>query len=250
MGLGRAFLWDLIELKRSGALNGAKKIVEIGEQQIADNLMIAPELPEAYRLFDCRVPPVLEPVGANNFTHSAPDSLPFWMALGLERTAIDIEGQALKLDLNRDQVPSSIRGTFDFVVNAGTTEHIANQANAFEIVHDLTRVGGVMYHEVPAGGMIDHGLIAYQPRFFHLLSQFNDYELLFLRFTAWSSSPIPDYLQDPEHGEKSVMDCSLRVALRRRSKKPFVCPLDVRSFSQVASLANRATAKIKSIFRR
>ena len=180
MGLGRAFLWDLIELKRSGALNGAKNIIEIGAQQIADNLMIAPELPEAYELFNCRMPPVLEPVGGSNFTDSAPNSLPFWTALGLERTAIDIEGEALKLDLNRDQVPNSIRGAFDFVVNTGTTEHVANQANAFEIIHDLTRVGGVMYHEVPAGGMINHGLIAYQPRFFDTLSRFNDYETLFL----------------------------------------------------------------------
>jgi hypothetical protein len=245
MGLGHAFLRDLIELKRSGALHGAKNIIEIGAQQIADSLITAPELPEAYELFDCRMPPVLEPVGENNFTNLAPDSLPFWTALGLKRTAIDIEGEALKLDLNRDQVSSSLRGAFDFIVNTGTTEHVANQANAFEIVHDLTRVGGLMYHEVPAGGMINHGFIAYQPKFFHYLSRFNNYELLFLKFTAWCSSPIPDYLQDKDHGGNSVVDCGLRVALRKKSRDSFVCPLDVRT-----SLIKRATARAASIFRR
>src|SRR5262245_25910253 len=122
MGLGQAFLWDLIELKRSGALNGAKNVIEIGAQQISDKLITAPELPEVYDLFDCRVPPILESVGANNFTDAAPDSLPFWSALGLKRTAIDIEGEALKLDLNRDRVPFTLRGAFDLIVNTGTTE--------------------------------------------------------------------------------------------------------------------------------
>ena len=51
MGLGNVFLNDLIELKLKGALDGATRVMEIGAQQISDSLMIAPELPEAYRLF-------------------------------------------------------------------------------------------------------------------------------------------------------------------------------------------------------
>jgi hypothetical protein len=252
MGLGRAFLWDLIELKRRGVLDGARNVIEIGAQQIADNLMIAPELPEAYVLFGCASPPVLKPVGQENFTESAPSSDLFWMSLGFESTAIDIEGGAINLDLNLDKTPKFLRLAFDLVVNTGTTEHVANQSNAFAIIHDLARVGGLMYHEVPAGGMINHGLVAYQPRFFSLLAHFNDYELLFLKFTAWQSSPIPIELRDKDHGGDNVVDCGLRVALRKRHNRPFICPLDVRPMDVrtiKTTIFQRAASKAVSFFR-
>ena len=95
MGLGNVFLNDLIELKQKGALDGATRVMEIGAQQISDSLMIAPGLAEAYRLFGCTSPPVLTPVGTENFTKSAPSSAPFWSALGFARSAIDVEGDAL-----------------------------------------------------------------------------------------------------------------------------------------------------------
>ena len=40
MGLGRAFLDDLIELKRIGALRGARSVIEIGAQQLSDTLIL------------------------------------------------------------------------------------------------------------------------------------------------------------------------------------------------------------------
>src|SRR6202035_5207973 len=76
MGLGYVFLNDLIELKQKSALDGATGVMKIGAQQISDSLMIAPSLPEACRLFGCTPPPILTPVGTENFTKSAPSSAP------------------------------------------------------------------------------------------------------------------------------------------------------------------------------
>ena len=145
----------------------------------------------------------------------------------MQRSAIDVEGDAIRIDLNRGKVPRRLRGAFDLVVNAGTTEHVANQMNAFRIIHHLVRVGGVMYHELPAGGLIDHGLVGYQPKFFNMLANFNGYEALYIRFTAWGPAKIPEYLrkQNP-HGGDTVIDCSIRVALRKLHHLPFVCPFD------------------------
>lgn len=228
MGLGNVFLTDLIELKQTGALDGATRVMEIGAQQISDSLMLAPQLADAYRLFGCSNPPAMTPVGETNFTASAPSSAPFWAALGLQRSAIDVAGDAIPIDLNRGKVPRKLRGAFDLVVNTGTTEHVANQMNAFRIIHHLTRVGGIMYHEVPAGGMIDHGLVVYQPKFFNMLANFNGYEALYIRFTAWGPARIPDYLRNMNpYGGDSVIDCSIRVALRKLHNLPFVCPSDV-----------------------
>jgi hypothetical protein len=44
MGLGREFLRDLITLRRAGELEGARRVSEIGAQQLADSLIEAPEV--------------------------------------------------------------------------------------------------------------------------------------------------------------------------------------------------------------
>ena len=231
MGLGAAFLSDLAELKRSGELDGAHRVVEIGAQQLADSLVQSAELVEACRLFGCVKPLLLTPVGAKRFTAAAPFSDVFWSALGFEHTAIDIDGPAIPLDLNRDSVPDGLRGTFDLVINAGTTEHLANQENAFRVIHDLVRPGGLMYHEVPAGGLIDHGFISYQPKFFFWLCEQNDYKLVRFTMTESAHSPVPAHMRNlnrrfggamPEH----VPDWTLRVALRKRWDRPFFTPID------------------------
>jgi hypothetical protein len=244
MGLGLGFLRDLIELKNSGALESAKRVAEIGDQQLADNLITAPILADAYRLFGCASPPRLAAVGERNFTAMAPSSESFWTALGMERTAFDLTDGAVRLDLNVDEVPRSMHGAFDLVINTGTTEHVANQKNAFAVIHDLCRVGGVMYHELPAGGAIDHGLISYQPKFFHRLANCNHYEQLFVRYFVENQSPVPTYLRSGNHEGAHVVDCTLRVALRKRHDHRFVCPLDgseqVVAANVVSTLRSRA----------
>jgi len=225
MGLGRTFLLDLIELKRSGALDRAQTLIEIGDQQISDPFILSPELEDLCKLFQCQRPPFLRPVGEENFTDLAPSSGDFWRALGFDKKAIDIKGNAIRIDLNHDTVPSSLRNKFDLLLNLGTSEHVANQGNAFQIMHDLVHIGGVMYHEVPAGGLIDHGFVAYQPKFFHALCRENDYELIFLKLTAWGNSNLP--VQYHRSGsQNSVTDCSLRVAIRKRRNHAFTYPLD------------------------
>jgi hypothetical protein len=209
MGLGYGFLVDLLTLKRSGVLEGAYRVVEIGSQQIADNMLEASDLlDELYALFrKQRID--IGFLSKGNFTDLAPPSRPFWTSLGFTYTAIDYDGHrdSTALDLNTENVPDGLRGQFDLVVNTGTTEHIANQANAFRVIHDLAVLGGIMYHEVPAGSW-DHGLINYGPKFFLLLQQQNNYEQVLLR-------------------GRRENDMTIRSALRKRKNKDFVIPLDV-----------------------
>jgi SAM-dependent methyltransferase len=211
MGLRREFLEDLIALKRLGALDKARRVVEIGSQQLSDSFLASTDLlAQIYQLFD-RPGVALGTPSGEDFASSAPPSRPFWAALGLDYTTIDFGDQpdCINLDLNSDQVPERLRQQFDLVVNAGTTEHVANQAQAFRVIHDLTKVGGVMFHEVPAGSW-NHGLINYTPKFFLLLHKQNDYEQVYLK-------------------ERSEDDMFIRVALRRRLKREFTPPLDVPS---------------------
>ena len=89
------------------------------------------------------------------------------------------------LDLNRALLPSEFRSRFDLVLNFGTTEHIFNQLNAFRIIHEAMKVGGFVYHQLPASGFTDHGYFTYTGRFFFDLAGFNDYEI----FEFWLDGP-------------------------------------------------------------
>jgi hypothetical protein len=209
MGLGFGFLVDLVTLKRSGALDGARRVMEIGSQQTADNMLEADELlDELYALFGKPRVNLGRP-SKDNFTDLAPPAEPFWTSLGFSYAAIDYNGHrnSTALDLNTENVPNDLRGQSDLIINTGTTEHVANQGNAFRVIHDLSAVGGLMYHEVPAGSW-DHGLINYGPRFFQCLQQQNDYEQVLYR-------------------GRRENDMTIRSALRKRDNNDFVIPLDV-----------------------
>ena len=85
-------------------------------------------------------------------------------------------------DLNHQKLPRKFDLYFDVVANYGTTEHVMNQLNAFNVIHQATRVGGVMIHTVPIDGFIDHCYVSYTPRFFFDLATVNGYEILDLKF--------------------------------------------------------------------
>ncbi len=256
MGLGGGLLVDLIELKRGGHLNEATKVIEIGAQQLADSFLTSDGLlEEVFALFGRSRPDLGKPHGSFLMAEDAPSSRRFWSALGFDYAALDFDGHrdSIAVDLNRDSVPAQFAGAFDLVVNTGTTEHIANQDNAFRVIHDLTRKGGVAYHELP-GGMTDHGLINYNPRFFWKLRNANDYELLSMKVSASGEEPVPPHIQENNErfggglsvGVSHLMSMSIRVAFRKRNRQPFATPMDLPEelmpgrLKKVATVAKRA----------
>jgi len=98
---------------------------------------------------------------------------------GMSYLSIDIADgyNTLILDLNRASLPEHLLGKFDLVLNFGTTEHILNQFNCFEVIHDATRLGGYIHHSLPAVGYADHGYITYTGRCFFDIAGYNEYEI-------------------------------------------------------------------------
>lgn len=78
-------------------------------------------------------------------------------------------------DLNQDQPRPAHREGFDCVLNFGTTEHVFNQYNSFKVIHDVTRAGGYMFHQVPTVGYMNHGYWTYSPRTLLELAAANQY---------------------------------------------------------------------------
>jgi len=175
-----------------------------------------------------------------------------WKAFGRRITSIDVVGSGedyLYLDLNSDTVPPEHRGRYDFVTNCGTTEHVMNQYNCFQIMHELARPGGYMYHSLPCSGLTNHGFFSYRPKFFSLLALANGYQFVDAFVTADPTlRPLDDESRAMMRQEKAFLsatiygsaehlvrdfqstDAGIRVCLRKPlGDEPFKPPLDVRA---------------------
>src|SRR5271154_6877868 len=176
MGIGVEDLDLLLRLREEGYIPDRASVMEIGAQQLANNFLKAREkIEKAGQQFGTSEASPLVPPNPTYIVHgevehlgaAAPPARDFWRWLGLDYASVDIDGSpgSVPLDLNYDDVPKSAVGKFDLVTNFGTTEHVANQLNAFKVIHDLTALGGVMWHHLPAQGMLNHGLVNYNPKF-------------------------------------------------------------------------------------
>jgi SAM-dependent methyltransferase len=165
---------------------------------------------------------------------------------GMEYLSFDIASgfRTTILDLNRAALPSPLRNKFDLVLNFGTTEHILNQLNCFKVIHDATKVGGCMFHSLPAVGYVDHGYITYTGRCFFDIGGNNEYEMLACWFdgSPGTGGTVLDSLRSyssyfpalgrtleeyatSDHGrflaDFRVPDISINVVYRKVKAKPF-----------------------------
>jgi SAM-dependent methyltransferase len=223
--------------------------MEIGAQQLAGSFISASrDLERLGGIFGVGRTLVLGKRAQSAIVHgelehldaTAPSAREFWSWLGFQYAAIDIDGStgSIPLDLNFDDAPAAERGRYDLVTNFGTTEHVANQLNAFEIIHDLTAPGGVMIHQVPAQGMLNHGLINYNFKFFWMLGRSNGYKFVHVDFTpAQASYQTPENISEfVARGDPTVInrmrsyrtvDVGILVVMVKTFDIPFVPPLDV-----------------------
>jgi hypothetical protein len=77
-----------------------------------------------------------------------------------------------------DQVPPDRRGKYGLTTNHGTSEHILDQRNTFNAIHDFTARGGLMLHALPFTVHLEHGFFSYQPNLFDALARYNSYQTL------------------------------------------------------------------------
>jgi hypothetical protein len=149
----------------------------------------------------------------------------FYEALGWSYVSFDIDGRwgSVAIDLNVDRIPDAHRKRYALTNNIGTSEHVFNQYNFFLQAHDVTRVGGLMFHVVPFNNYQNHGLYQYCPTFFLSLARYNKYEMLGL----WQCGKprLETYrpgLAKPE-GSRTALVC----VMRRTADDDFRFPLQV-----------------------
>ncbi len=175
--------------------------------------------------------------------------------LGFRYLAFDIaNGYRTQIfDLNDQALPNNLRGSFDTVLNFGTTEHVFNQLNSFRVIHDAVKVGGHIVHQLPAIGYIDHGYFCYTPRFFFDLAGHNEYELADFSFEGPATGAelyglVRDYaayfpaLQElrekiPAESNCRVQDFLINIVLRKTKDLPLRLPMETSTSVVVAQKA-------------
>jgi hypothetical protein len=166
-------------------------------------------------------------------------------ASGMDYLSFDIaKGYKTEiLDFNSRTLPKQHLSAWDLTLNFGTTEHILNQSNSFEIIHDATKPGGTIFHQLPSIGYVDHCYFTYTPQFFLDMAELNQYEIIDIWFDGpgqvndllhssksyASYFPIlRDYIKKSEKSELAgieVPDVSINVILRKSKAASFVAPV-------------------------
>src|ERR1700722_16916313 len=248
MGLAAGSIELLIRLRQGGFMPTSGAVMEIGAQQLSnaflrarDRLELLGQLFGVTAKFGLPVPaPKAIPGVVELLSETAPLARQFWEWLGFQYASIDIDGSpnSIPLDLNYDTLPDWARKKFDVVTNFGTTEHMANQHNAFKIIPAQTAPGGIMIHVVPAQGLVNYGLLKYNPKWFWMLARSNDYHWLDFDYASRGQiADLPDNVVEaiaahrPDIAERKaqykVMDAGLWATFQKVRDIEFIPPLDV-----------------------
>lgn len=232
MGYGVEMMALFTELADRGNFKDIKRAVDIGsaEMHFAKQDITSSPYKESIRLAIKQIcGKILTDDQLDSLANRAPASQ-FFSFIGVDYKALDTDGMyGPAFDFNFDSVYPSDRGAYCLTVNAGTTEHLINQMNAFTVAHDLTRPGGLMIHVVPFLGLIDHGFFNYNPNFFSSLARCNSYEVLGLwvcptnsaTLLPWANGTILKHLKVSQEQEHSI---NLFCALRKTNDVEFCVP--------------------------
>lgn len=132
--------------------------------------------------------------------------------LKLHYRCIDMNGKfgALQLDLNVCKAGGLLERRFNVVTNFGTSEHIFNQVNCFQLMHDLCLPDGLMLHCSPAMPSTENCLYYYNSEFHRELAAANSYEVV-----KWNY-------------ELQGTNASVLAFLRKLNDAPFRMPIQSR----------------------
>ena len=148
---------------------------------------------------------------------------------GLAYRSFDIfEADGVTLfDLNRDELNVELKESFDLVTNFGTTEHVVNQFLAMKSIHEAVALNGLIYHDLPMGGYLEHGYFCYTPLLFRDIAKANDYEIVFHAYSKGGPTVAPRYMFENGYPETSYINFGIEVIFRKTALAPFRLPLEL-----------------------
>lgn len=150
-----------------------------------------------------------------------------------EYLALDVNNDVytVKTDLNEI---SDITRQASLVNNIGTGEHIFDQCSVFTNMHNLCRVGGVMFFHLPFTPWLNHGFYNFNPILFPAIAYANGYDLLFIdigdREGVLLNLPYEEIMKEKgqnvleEAARKAPKPLFVRCAFKKKIDQPFKKP--------------------------
>ncbi len=251
MAITRPHYQLLTQLHSAGQLPQGGRVLEIGEANIYSDLAFEDIAADIERIKDealrNRISAAFnsQVAGESRLSVFAIAKLVYRMFFDCcEIVSIDWHGteSALRLDLNQ---PINLGRQFEAVFNHGTAEHVFSIANVFKVMNDHCAVGGLMIHESPFTGWIDHGFYCLQPTLFFDVAAANEYDIVRMAIEEIESGVIQLVNnRDQIHAFAKKGDippnAMLWTVLRKKSEAPFRIPMQgyySRSISVDASKA-------------
>jgi len=257
MGISVSTATILHWLKSGKYINNGDSVLELGAQQLNNDLIESAywleklasvfKVPAFSKAFDWTVKEkTFLASGMQHLPEDAPFANEFYEHLGLKYACVDFDDSphSIKMDLNFDSVSENHRGKYGLVTNFGTTEHAANQLNAFQIVHDFTAPDGVMIHILPFQGFTSHGFVSYSMQFFWMLCRSNLYRVIDVNLSAWEKVKIQENVSSfvKSHSlifenkdnidDLEFQDMGIIIVLQKTHDIDFVPPIDVLNGTQ------------------
>ncbi len=152
---------------------------------------------------------------------------------------VDLNGThgAFKMNLNNDL--NSVYGfveKYDLVTNCGTSEHCFDQATVIRNMHNLCKVGGLMYFVLPCYGSDNHGFYHVNPLLFLRMAAANGYTIENVDFLAIDVDAYQYklyngfYALETSGDEIKLLDSNrpiyISIILRKNNSLDFVAPVD------------------------
>lgn len=130
----------------------------------------------------------------------------------------------IKMDLN-EPVDSNYRGIASIVTNIGVGEHIFDQCAVFTNMHNVCKVGGVMFFHLPFTPWLNHGFYNFNPILFPALAYANQYDMLFLNVCDRDGNilPVPYETIVQEKGQTEFEYWMMEQLASKKIKMQFVC---------------------------
>lgn len=209
----------LLDLHAAGELPQGGSILEIGEANWYEDIEVPKEIGG---------PDPFIKLGIRYFldNYAVVKAIYEWLFATRDVVSIDLHGPtALQLDLNG---PIDLKRQFTTVFNHGTAEHIFNVANVFKVMHDHCAVGGLLIHESPFTGWIDHGFYTLQPTLYYDLARANGYAVVAVVVTQIQSQ-LAMRIVSREHLLAFALhvpnNAMLFVAMRKTTDASFRVPM-------------------------
>lgn len=219
----------LKELHRRGELPQGGALLEIGEANWYGDVD-TPEFPPDIQQELVKL--VYTQDGRDLMPHHIVKALYRWLFAAKSVLSVDLHGTsaALKYDLNVWCSSYGNPNSFSTVINHGTLEHVFDVANVLKVMHINCAVGGLLIHESPFTGWIDHGFWTIQPTLYYDLAAANGYDLRLMAVTHIDHGSAVEI-----HSREQLLkmaaaggvpnNAMLFVAMRKIKDAPFVIPM-------------------------